>query len=249
MSIQFLSSAKTGPELIVDLLGFTEPPIVVVTPKWINQYPSTGVLGIETVTSVTAKQCKIISNNHAPADYYVNIMAITPGSSSFGSLSSVAGRAQKTSQAITINYNTMLVSPDPVVLLAPYFSDSTSPVVCMETLDVSSPSECQVESGSFAPSNYFTSYISSNIGKATVAGKTVMNGIANKTANTIRVYFDQQFTAAPIVLVSPWFNDGNNYVQNPETIVNITRDYFDVVSGNAAPNYFLCWVAYGTLAS
>ncbi len=59
----------------------------------------------------------------------------------------------------------------------------------------------------------------------------------------VTIAFPQPFNQIPHVVVTPhWENQGQE-VGNTETISEITKNDFTVVSGASAPNYFLQWIA------
>lgn len=242
MSIQVQNVPKTQPGSIDVTFAtpFTEPPVVIVTPVF-----GSGVVCVETVTNITTTGCTITSNN-AALDYSVNVLAATLGRSNFGNLVILANNQLKNKTAITVNLPSGLTSPDPVTLLTSYWQNSTIGVGCVDTIDDLAASEFSVYSNN-AATNYYTQYLCSNVGIGSVGNCTLQTGIANKTGQgTLRVYFTQPFNNPPTVLLSSWWNDANGGVSVIDTLCEVTANYFEVVSNNAATNYFTTWMAFGT---
>jgi hypothetical protein len=55
------------------------------------------------------------------------------------------------------------------------------------------------------------------------------------------------FEYPPLVLVTPRWEGENSEVGHSETIDTVQNDGFTVVSGNAAGNYYVNWIAIGRL--
>lgn len=246
MTIQVKSVKKTStaPLKVTFDTPFTSKPIVICTAYWANSQGAVGY--VETVTQVTGNDCTITSLNADPAGtYYVNVLAIDSGASEYGSLKMISGNAQKTGPTAEASLTDgHLTSSDPVVMLAPFWSGSNVGVGGVETLDDDSSIEAKITSMNAAPQNYYTAYVASDLGMATANGKTVIAGIANKpAAGGLRVYFPKPFAAAPTVLLSSWWDDGNRPVGGVETLTKVTKDYFELTSINTAPNYYVNWMA------
>ena len=240
-------TAKTAQTLTVNFTPglFSDPPIVIVSP-----HNSTGVNYQEVVKTVTASQCVVVSKNMSP-EYKVNILAITSGPITFGDATIISGKQLKTADEISVNIlNPGLTSPDPVVLLTPFWSESaTAGLGSVDTVDDSAASEFSIYSANKAPQGYYTQYLVMNIGIYTHAGKKIHNGILNKNSSgELRVYFTEPFTEIPTIFLTPWYNDQNLAVGNLEaSVINkITIHYFVLSSGNHSPHYFCNWLAYGS---
>lgn len=74
----------------------------------------------------------------------------------------------------------------------------------------------------------------------------IQSGEANKSAQgSLVIPFERPFATPPTVVISPYYRGQNNQVGSIETLDEITQEDFTVVSDNAAPNYFVTWVAVG----
>jgi hypothetical protein len=242
MSVQALQVNKTGTTIqLTFATAFSQPPTVIVSPAY-----SSPVGNVETVTAISTTGCTIVSGNMA-ADYIVNVLAVDTSTTAFGSLPMQAGMLNKTSQTVTgESTGGRFSSSDPVTLLTSYWQGSTGGVGFLDTLDDSAATEFSVISGNMA-ANYYTNFLRANPGVGSESGKTLQAGIANKTGSgELRVYFATPFAAPPVVVLSPWWNDANAGVGRIDTVTQVTRDYFVVNSGNAAPNYFTSWMAFGS---
>jgi hypothetical protein len=240
---------------------FEQAPAVLVTPFWKGETTSVG--SIETVkTPVTAAGCKITSGNQDP-NYWVNVLAIDTTepalvvapdngqqSLSIGKLGVTAGvHAKMQAGLTTINFATRLKSNDPVVLLAPQW---TSPVGYTECLVGSAASEISTYSQNMASGGaYSIEYLAADRGASSFRDPStsftqIETGTCNKTGSGIyRVYFQSRFSVPPIVFLSPWWNGTQGNLGSIETLLDVTNEYFDAISGNAASNYFVNWVAFG----
>lgn len=58
-----------------------------------------------------------------------------------------------------------------------------------------------------------------------------------------RIRFGFTFPRPPIVVITPYWKDQDSQVSYVETISNITRNGFTVVSDNYADNYYVNWIA------
>jgi hypothetical protein len=77
----------------------------------------------------------------------------------------------------------------------------------------------------------------------------IQHGKHLKTESTATIPFPHPFQHVPTVVVSShWQNQGSE-VGHTETIDTITPVEFTVVSGNAAPNYFIQWIAISNEAT
>lgn len=245
MQLQTIKVLKnTGTITVTFPTAFNNVPIVIVSSFWSGSSSPVGVS--ETVTAVSTTQCTITSGN-AASNYYVSLLVVDMGQASFGALPIVAGNVPKTKGIVEINFpNGALSSPDPVILLTPFWQGSNAGVGAIDTLDNSAASECTVASGNQANAGYLTAYVAANVGSGTVNGRTLTSGIANKPGSgPLRVYFPQAFNSTPNVVISPWWNDQNAGVGAVDTITNVTPTYFELTSPNAAQNYFVNWMAAG----
>lgn len=222
---------------------FKAPPLVFVQ----AYYRETGTsVAIETVTDISATGCAITSNNGSPAstNYFVCILAVDSGLTAFGALPLALGNLPKTKPAATLNLPTQrLGAPDPALLLTPYWQGSTEPSGQIETVLTSSPTECSVFGGS-AAKNYSANFLAADPGIGKVGPRRMMAGVANKTGGgVLRVYFPQPFKTVPSVFLTPWYDNYNAAMGSLETLNMVCNDYFETVSGHAAANYFVNWVA------
>jgi hypothetical protein len=259
MSIYITQQQRTSDPILVNFLApFEEPPVVLVTPFWKGEGKSVG--SIETVlTPITTGACKISSGNQAP-NYWVNVLAIdlkelglaisADGKRSIGKLGINAGvQAKMQAGQTTINFADPLKSNDPVVLLAPQW---TSPVGYTECLVGSAASEISTYSQNMAPGGaYSIEYLAADRGASSFQDSTTSftqleTGTCNKTGSGIyRVYFQSPFSAPPVVFLSSWWNGTQGNLSSIETLLDVTDEYFDAISGNAASNYFVNWIAFG----
>jgi len=259
MSIYITQQQRTSDTITVNFPApFDQAPVVLVTPFWKGE--SKPVASIETViTPITPGGCKISSGNQA-SDYWVNVLAIgnDPGSAisvdngkrSLGQLGISAGvHAKMQAGLTTINFTDKLKSNDPVVLLAPQW---TSPVSFTECLVGSAASEITTYSQNMAASGaYSIEYLAADRGTSSFRNSVtsrftqVETGTFNKTGSgNYRVYFQSPFSAPPIVFLSSWWNGTQGDLSSIETLLDVTDEYFDATSGNAAANYFVNWMAF-----
>lgn len=259
MSIYITQQQRTSDPILVNFpTPFEQVPVVLVTPFWKGEGKSVG--SIETVlTPITTGACKISSGNQA-SNYLVNILAIDPkepalvisadGKRSIGKLGINAGvQAKMQAGQTTINFADPLKSNDPVVLLAPQW---TSPVGYTEFLVGSAASEISTYSQNTAPGGaYSIEYLAADRGASSFRDSTtgftqIETGTYNKTGSEIyRVYFQSPFSAPPVVFLSSWWNGTQGKLGSIETLLDVTNEYFDAISGNAASNYFVNWIAFG----
>lgn len=238
---------------------FEHAPAVLVTPFWRGEGKPVG--SVETVlTPVTTDACKISSGNQA-SNYWVNVLAIDPIETglaisvgnrerSIGKLGINAGvHAKMQAGQTTINFADPLKSNDPVVLLAPQW---TSPVGYTECLVGSAASEISTYSQNMASGGaYSIDYLAADRGASSFRDSTtdltqIETGTYNKTGSEIyRVYFQSPFSAPPVVFLSSWWNGTQGNLGSIETILDVTNEYFDAISGNAASNYFVNWMVFG----
>jgi len=251
MSIYITQQQRTSDPILVNFpTPFEQAPTVLVTPFWQGQGAAVGA--IETVlTPVTTNGCKISSGNKA-SNYWVNVLVIDPKEQSIGPLGINNGVHAKTQAGLTtINFADPLESNDPVVLLAPQW---TSTVGYSECLVTSAASEISTYSQNMAPGGaYSVEYLAADRGATSFQDPTteftqVESGTYNKTGSGIyRVYFQSDFIKPPVVFLSPWWNEVQGGLGSIETIVDVTNEYFDAISSNAAAAYFVNWMAFGNI--
>ena len=250
MSIYITSLPRKNGAIQVNFPSpFEQAPAVLLTSYWKGQ--GTPVGSVETVLSpVTANGCKISAGNQ-DSNYFVNVLAIDPKDTVIGTLGIQAGvHAKMVAGQTAINFADPLKSNDPVALLAPQW---TSPVGFTEYMVASAASEITTYSQNMATGGaYAIEYLAADRGASSFqdpfTGFTQMEtGTYNKTGSQIyRIYFQSPFSAPPIVFLSPWWNGTQSTLSSIETLVDVTTEYFDAVSGNADPSYFVNWMAFGT---
>lgn len=241
LQVQTLPKINDRPVNVVFNTPFSEPPVVILTPFWENSNGAVG--GIPTVTSITNTGCTIVSNNHATADYFVNVLAIDMSTQKIDALMVAVGSVLKENVTVKVAYPNQFQSVNPVTLLTSFWNGSTGPVGNIDTLDQSSNKASTIVSNNKA-SNYFTNYVTIDLGSGNQGGTAFETGIVNKTGGgKQRVYFSQPFDVEPTVMLSPWWKDNNAQVGRIETVTKVTTDYFEYTSGNVASNYFVHWMA------
>jgi len=68
-------------------------------------------------------------------------------------------------------------------------------------------------------------------------------GSVRKTVGSVRVNFPSPFKHIPIVILTPhWIGQGQG-VGYVETLSDVSTTGFTLVSGNAANNYYVMWLA------
>jgi hypothetical protein len=79
------------------------------------------------------------------------------------------------------------------------------------------------------------------------SGGVIQAGSAVKVAaGTLNIQFPRPFASPPVVVVgSVWQSPG--FVGNVDGIQSISSTGFVVNSANASPDYFINWIAYGTM--
>jgi len=252
MAIYITQQQRTSDPVSVTFPApFNQPPVVLVTPFWKGQ--GEAVPSIETVTSVTAKDCQISSANQA-SNYYVNILAIDSQETSIGTLGIYAGvKAKMQAGLTTIDFPARLKSNDPVALVSPQW---TSPVGYVEYLVTSAASEIQTYSKNMAPAGaYSIEYLATDRGASSFQKPfskytQIETGTYNKTGSgSYRIYFQSPFSAPPVVFLSSWWNGTQSVLGSIETVVDVTKEYFDAIADNAQSNYFVNWMAFGNTAN
>jgi hypothetical protein len=74
-------------------------------------------------------------------------------------------------------------------------------------------------------------------------GKNVQAGSMVKNSTSLTINFPTPFASVPTVVVSSFWQGATGGVSFAETISAISLDQFTVVSGNAAANYYVNWIA------
>ncbi len=260
MNIYITQQQRTSDPILVNFpTPFAQPPAVLVTPFWKGAGQTVG--SIETVlTPITAAACKISAGNQA-SNYWVNVLAIDPTETAIGTLGINAGaHAKMQAGQTTVNFADPLKSNDPVVLLAPQW---TSDVGYTECLVGSAASEITTYSQNMAPGGaYSIEYLAADRGASsfqvsdgsvistgrdsTTSLTQIETGTYNKTGSGIyRGYFQSPFSSPPVVFLSSWWNGTQGNLGSIETLLDVTKEYFDAISDNAASNYFVNWMAFG----
>jgi hypothetical protein len=71
-------------------------------------------------------------------------------------------------------------------------------------------------------------------------------GIVRKAkAGALTVEFKRRFADPPVVILTPFWDGQGDGVGFIETLDHVSHGEFRLVSGNAADNYFVSWVAIG----
>jgi len=219
----------------------TPDPVVLVTPAWLHQTNHVGYIETVVQGSISQTGCKIVSSNSAPENYYVNVVAIDSNTTQYGTLAVTEGAVAKTSTQEDIDFSNPLTNPDPVAILTPTWSGS---VGYIETQISAAASEMSISSANMAASGYYVQYAAADRGRVSGPSGVLETGSVNKGQYKVRVYFSSPFGATPVVIVSPWWDKQSNGVGYIETVVKVTRNYFEVVSGNSGENYFVNWMAF-----
>ena len=237
MAYQVFQVNKTGSTATVTFNPpFANPPVVIVMSSLIG---GSSMGSVETVTAISTTGATIISGNQAP-NYWVNVLAIDVDSPRINELPVLVGSVPKTASTLQIPLSHDAPLPS-VNLLSPFWIGSSQGVSDVDTLTDESDGGITVVSGNAATSGYNTQYLNA----ALCADAGAQTGIVNKQGTIQRVYFTRSWPYPPIVFVSPWWNGGSG-VGAKEFIREVTTDYFDVMSGNNAQNYFDCWLAVPT---
>ncbi len=234
---QAYSVSKTNGTLVVPFkVPFASPPIVFLTPYYQGQNREVG--SVEAVISVSTTSVTISSGNQGD-HYFVNVLAVDANAESLDGLPISVGSVAKTASAV----NVVVSPPKPSANLVTAYYPGQSGVSYVETVTSEDFSEnggtgITINSGNSAGQGYFVNYLSAAPGA--IGG--VEAGIVNKNGGLQRVYFSKPFEAPPIVLISPWYDNGGS-VGQVDTISNVTTSYFDFASGNQGTNFFVSWVA------
>jgi hypothetical protein len=217
--------------------------IVLLSPVWLNQTNQVGFVETVIQGSISSTGCTISSGSFAPNNYFVNVVAIDTDMQQYGDLNVDASSAAKARPQRDIEFKHRLTSPDPVAILTPSW---TSGVGYVETEIFSAASEINVASQNMAPNGYYVQCLAADRGRATGPNGVMETGSANKGLYQMRIYFSSAFVNTPVVVVSSWWDKQPNGVGYVETIVNITPNYFEIVSENSGANYFVNWMAFAS---
>jgi hypothetical protein len=234
---QAYSVSKTSGTLVVPFnVPFATPPIVFLTPYYQGQNREVG--SVEAVVSVSTTSVTISSGNQGD-HYFVNVLAVDAKAQSLDGLPISVGSVAKTAGAVSV----LVSPPKPSANLVTAYYPGQSGVGYVETVTSEDFSEnggtgITINSGNSAGEGYFVNYLSA----APSAIGPVEAGIVNKNGGLQRVYFSKPFQTPPIVLLSPWYDNGGG-VGQVDTISNVTTSYFDLASGNQGTNFFVSWVA------
>lgn len=237
---QIQKTSNTDPlEVTFNSLS-TPDPVVLISPVWLHQNNHVGYIETVVQGSISQTGCKIVSNNWAPENYYVNVVAIDSGMTKYGTLNITEGAIAKTDTQEDIDFTNPLTNPDPVGILTPTWSGQ---VGYIETQISAAASEMTITSANHASSGYFVQYAAADRGRVIGPNGILETGSVNKGQFRVRVYFSSPFASLPVVVVSPWWDKQPNGVGYIETITKITLNYFEIVSGNSGENYFVNWMA------
>jgi hypothetical protein len=249
VKLQAYKRQKTGPGLTVKFRdSFPSPPTVIATPLFLGAGLSVGWQ--ETVSGFSEDDCRIVSPNLTPSNFFVDVLAIDPDIRSFGNLPVVSGTQKKTAYSVTAEFPFSSWQSEPAVLPSPFWLSSTTGVghSHIETVSHADFNECQVVSPNYAPSDYYINWVAAETGIGTEDGLTLAVGSINKPGvGKLRVPFGVTFVEPPVVLLSAWWKDAGKHVGFVETLNQVSYDYFETVSGNAASTYFVNWLAVGRL--
>jgi len=82
--------------------------------------------------------------------------------------------------------------------------------------------------------------------QAFVVSSGIQAGSVNKrAAGTLTITFPTPFKGNPVVILTPFWALQSGAVGSIETVVDINSNNFTLSSANAAPSYYVNWVAYG----
>ncbi len=240
-------------------IEFDSAPVVLISPFWENVHSNVG--HAETLSRIESDHFILTSNNGHPS-YFVNWMAVgTRSGVETPFLSAIAiddlilqFGSQIKSEPVehTYGYSAQYATEvTPFVVVSPYWRGSAHGVGHEETLSYVNDTAFSVYQHNWGD-DFFVQYLAAgavsaiahSVGRFQIDEETVMHiGRVNKVAETARVSFSRSFDSPPVILINAeWSNDR---VGRAETIKNIDADSFTVVSGNAASNYFVNWIAIG----
>jgi hypothetical protein len=76
----------------------------------------------------------------------------------------------------------------------------------------------------------------------------IQGGSVNKPPGVVEIpiQFQVAYSSTPVVLLTPFWEGQNSQVLGGvETLTAVSTTGFTLVSGNAAPNYYVMWLAVG----
>jgi len=78
-----------------------------------------------------------------------------------------------------------------------------------------------------------------------IGDRLIQFGCTRKTEVAGRIDYARPFDVPPRVVVTPFWEGGRSEVNHAETLGHVGADHFVVFSNNAAPNYYVSWLAIG----
>lgn len=63
----------------------------------------------------------------------------------------------------------------------------------------------------------------------------------------VMVRFQVPFATTPTVVLTPYWKNRASAAAFPETLDSVSREGFTIASNNAAPDYYVSWMAYGPI--
>ncbi|MEM8960129.1 MAG: hypothetical protein AAGD38_01510 [Acidobacteriota bacterium] len=239
-------------------IKFNEPPTVVVTPEWRGSNRNVG--HAETIDTIADDHFYVASNNAASSGYFVNWIAIGNADGRSGIPREIRsddmllerGRFDKAVvQPRAVRFGSFFPSASglrlPSIQLSPHWRRQHQGVGGEETITRSGGAMFFAESGNAAP-NFGVNWLAIGSQSGTRTSFELPNdrllqiGIANKTTAATRVTFPQPFRETAAVVATPAWS---RPVGHAETLSGFDRDGFDLISGNAAPDYQVHWIAVG----
>ncbi|MEM6456770.1 MAG: hypothetical protein AAF772_16885 [Acidobacteriota bacterium] len=236
---------------------FAQPPVVVVTPEWRGANRNVG--HAETIDTVADDHFYVASNNLAASGYLVNWIAIgnadgrpqVPLEIREGDMLAQMGRVAKATagpQAVRFRTSYPADTRSLSLQLSPHWDRQHRGVGGEETVTQVTHTTFVANSGNAAP-NYSIQWLAvgSQRGDGTSFelpdGHLLQIGTVDKTAAAVRVRFPRPFRQTGAVVATPAWRSA---VGHAETLSGFDRDGFDLISGNAAPDYRVHWIAIGT---
>lgn len=266
--IQFGVSPKTGVEGHVPFArSFGAPPSVVVSPYWEGRSSEVG--HAETVDSVGTGEFVLMSNNGA-SDYFVSWIAAGPregvsrprlGIEAGDMYMSFGGFRRAEPAALLVDLGPVYAAA-PNVQVSPFWEGQRSGVGHAETIEFVDRETFSIVGGNAAP-NYRVSWIAAGpkagvdpTSAFEIGDVLVVTGLATKTGPLARQALgpaSTRFAAPPTLILSPLWKGQGAGVGHAETLNRVERTtggdyYFETVSGNAAGNYCVSWLAIGRRA-
>lgn len=260
--ITFGCTPKRDVEQYIHLgVKFDQPPIVIVTPEWRGSDRNVG--HAETIDTIADNHFYVASDNVASSGYFVNWMAIGNADGRSGMpreirsgdmLAQVNSFVKAVARPRSVRFEALYPATtsmrSPSIQLSPHWDRQHRGVGAEETITRSGGAMFVSNSGN-AARNYSVNWLA--IGSQSGGNDTfelpgdhlLQIGIAPKNAAATRVTFPQPFRETGAVVVTPaWPRP----VGHAETLSGFDRDGFDLISGNAAPDYRVHWIALGKRA-